>query len=107
MNVDGWNVKPARDLSETEARERLASGLEASADMLERSQWSQAPHIQEAIVERRMRARVIRRARETEWYRSLSPDAEARAIEDGELCRDCSQNCADTCCVKCKRWERP
>jgi hypothetical protein len=68
---------------ETEARERLASGLEASADMLERSQWSQAPHIQKAIVELRMRARVIRRARESEWYRSLSPDAEARAIEDG------------------------
>ena len=47
------------------------------------------------------------KARETEWYRRLSPDAEARAIEDGKLCPDCSENCADTCCVKCPRWNDP
>jgi hypothetical protein len=50
--------------------------------------------------------RGIAAARETEWYRKLGGDEMARMIEDGKLCRDCSENCADTCCVKCRRWER-
>jgi hypothetical protein len=46
------------------------------------------------------------RARETEWYKRLTADQEARAIEDGKLCPDCSQNCEDVACVTCPRWGR-
>jgi hypothetical protein len=49
----------------------------------------------------------IAKSRETEWYRRLSPDAEARAIEDGKLCPDCSSNDSENCCVKCPRWNDP
>lgn len=51
--------------------------------------------------------RDIAAARETDWYRNLGADEEARMIQDGTMCRDCSQNCRDTCCVKCKRWITP
>ena len=44
---------------------------------------------------------------ETEWYKRLGADEEARMIQDGTMCRDCSQCCRDTCCVKCKRWVTP
>jgi hypothetical protein len=48
----------------------------------------------------------IAKARESDWYKRLGADEHARMIEDGKLCRDCSQCDSENCCIRCKRWEK-